>query len=256
MKTLLPHILLVGNDSAQTDLLTTCLDALGILPVGPAVTAAEALALYDSSAANLVVLNAALGAELTDSIGLARAMLDVRRAPIIFLTKTIAEAAAIRKELPHEVVCVTKPYTAAYLQRVIQLLLAQSSLAAGEVLPPLVVTEVVSVVKPSPYLFVRERGLLIRLEPALIASVKTEGKYCLITMASGHRYTARIPMSELRGLLEPAHFVQAHRAWLVNMQYIEHIDPTASTIHLLNSAEIPLGRAHRAAFFLQLRMVD
>ena len=256
MQTLLPHILLVGNDSAQAELLTVCIDALGILPIGPASTAAEAIDLYEGTTPNLVVITAAMGPEPSSGVALARQLLELRAVPIILLTETVAEAASIRKELLPQVVCVTKPYTAAYLQRVMQVMLAQSGLADGLALPPVVAGEVFGAVLSSPHLFVRERGMLIRLEPALIACVETAGKYCLLTMASGHRHTARVPLRELLGLLAPAHFVRAHRSWMVNLQYIEHIDPAASTIHLIGGAELPLGRAHRESFFQQLRLVD
>ncbi len=255
MKTLLPHLLLVGPDPAQLELLTTCIDALGLLPVGPAPTPAEAEALYETTTANLVVVNAALGPTLAPALALVRRLLAMRVAPIIFLTATVGEAATIRKALP-QVVCVTRPYTAAYLQRVMQVMLAQSGLAGGVALPPLVANEIFGAVLPSPHLFVRERGMWIRLEPALIASVQTEARYCLLTMASGHRYTARVALRELLGLLAPAHFVRAHRSWLVNLQYIDRIDPVAGTIHMIGEAEVPLGRAHRDAFFKQLRLVD
>lgn len=256
MKTLLPHILLVGNDSAQAELLTVCIDSLGMLPVGPVATAAEAQALYEATTPNLVVINAALGPTVADSVALAHQLLEERATPIIFLTETVAEAAIIRQELPQQVVCVTKPYTAAYLQRVIQVMLAQSGLSEGVMLPPVVASEVFGAVMPSPHLFVRERGMLIRLEPALIVCVETESKYCILTTASGHRHTARVPLRELLGLLAPAHFVRAHRSWMVNLQYIDRIDPAAGTIHLIGGAEVPLGRAHREAFFKQLRLVD
>lgn len=256
MKTLLPNILLVGNDLAQSELLTTCIDALGILPIGPVSTAAGAMDLYEGTTPNLVVINASLGPTLASGIELARTLLELHPVPLIFLTETVAAAAHIRKELPQQVVCVTKPYTAAYLQRVMQVLLAQSSLAEGMTLPPRVATEVFGAALPSPHLFVRERGMLIRLEPTLIGCVQTEGKYCILTMASGHRHTARVPLRELLGLLVPAHFVRVHRSWLVNLQYIEHIDPAAGTIHLIGGTAIPLGRAHREEFFQQLRLVD
>lgn len=256
MKTLLPHILLVGNDSAQTDQLTASFDALGIMPVGPATTVAEAQALYKSAIPDLVVVSAVQGKTPLDSVELARQLLERRPTPFIFLTKTVSEAASIRLELPEHVVCVTQPYTMTYLQRVVQVVLAQNGLAAGVVLPPLAPSKVIGTLLPSPHLFVRQRGMLIRLEPALIACVETEGKYCMITMASGHRHPVRIPLRELLGLLEPAQFVQAHRSWMVNVQYIERIDPAAGTIHLIGGAEVPLGRAHREAFFKQLRLVD
>ncbi|MBC7446703.1 MAG: response regulator transcription factor [Hymenobacteraceae bacterium] len=255
MKTLLPHILLVGNDSAQAELLAVCIDALGILPIGPAATAPEALALYETSP-DLVIINAALGPNPGDNVALAQQLLALRPTPIIFLTETIADAARIRQELLPQVVCVTKPYTAAYLQRVVQVVLAQNGLAGGVLLPEPVANEIFRATLLSPHLFVRERGMLIRLEPALIACVETESKYCLLTMASGHRHTARVPLRELLGLLAPAHFVRAHRSWMVNLQYIDHIDPAAGTIHLIGGVEVPLGRAHREAFFKQLRLID
>ncbi len=256
MKPLVPHVLLIGSEPAHADLLATCLNSLGILPIGPALTTAEAEDLYASEQPDLVVIIAAVAPGPDQPIELARCLLARRLAPIIILSKTLAEAARTRKELLPQVVCVTKPYGAAYLQRVMQVMLAQNGLLGGTVLPPVVVSEVVRVALPSPHLFVRERSMLIRLEPALIACVETESKYCLLTMASGHRYTARVPLHELLELLTPAHFVRTHRSWLVNVQYIDHIDPAAGTIHLLGGVEIPLGRAHREAFFQQLRLVD
>ena len=256
MTDLLPHILLVGNDSAQAELLTTGLNALGLPLLGPATTAAQAQVLYGLVKPSLVVIDAALQPTPADTIELGRHLLQLGATPLIFLTETVSMAATIRKALLPQAVCVTKPYTAAYLQRVIQIVLAQSSLAEGITLPPLVVLDVVSEVVPSPHLFVRERSKWVRLEAALIVCVETEAKHCLLTIASGHRYTVRLPLRELLALLAPAHFVQTHRSWLVNIQYVEYINPSAGTIHLIGGLEVPLGRAHVTAFFKQLRFVD
>ncbi len=249
-------MLLVEHDSVQNDILAACLDSLGILLTGPANTIETALSLYEDTTPSVVVITAALDLTPADSISLVQQLLEIRHTPIIFLTQTLREASALRKALPQQVVCVTEPYTAAYLQRVVQVVLAQSRLSEGFKLGVSTALEVVKKNVPSPHLFVRERGMLMRLEPTLIGCVETAGKYCIITMANGHRYTVRVPLRELLIRFEPAHFVQTQRCWMVNLQYIDFIDPVAGTIHLIGGAEVPLGRTHREAFFSQLRLVD
>ena len=71
-----------------------------------------------------------------------------------------------------------------------------------------------------------------------------------VSIASSHSFsTSAAPSPRQSSLLGAC-------SWMVNLQYIDHIDPAAGTIHLLNGVEVPLGRAHRDAFFQQLRLVD
>jgi DNA-binding LytR/AlgR family response regulator len=256
MNAIRPHLLLVEHESVRNDILNLCLDTLGIPLTGPANTVETARVLYEDTTPSLVVITATPALAPADSVKLVRLLLDIRYTPIVFLTSTLSDASFIRKALPQQVVCVAEPYTPAYLQRVLQVVMAQSRLSEGLKLAPTAPVEVVKAALPSPHLFVRERGMLIRLEPTLIACVETAGKYCLITMANGHRYTVRVPLRELLTRFEPAQFVQAQRCWMVNLQYVDFIDPVASTIHLVGGAEVPLGRTHRESFFKQLNLVD
>lgn len=256
MKPCLPRVLIVENDATQAAFITGCINALGFVPLGPVSTTAETQAVCVAAPPDLVIINAAMSPVLADSVTWVRHQFQLLSTPLIFLTETLDEASLIWGELPPQVMCVPKPYEARSLQRAIQQTLVQGRPIAPVLLPLPPASISFGDLTPPRHLFVRERGMLIRLEPALIACVETEGSYCRITMANGRSHSVRMPLRELMSLLVPVSFGQVHRSWMVNLQCIEYINPVAGTIHLQGGSEAPLGRSFRDSLFKRLHLVD
>jgi DNA-binding LytR/AlgR family response regulator len=85
--------------------------------------------------------------------------------------------------------------------------------------------------------------------------VHTEQKHAVITLVSGRRHSVRTPLTELL-LSLPDTFVQVHRSWLVNLNFVEYVDPAAGVIRLPSSVEAPLGRTYREELLRRLPLIS
>jgi DNA-binding LytR/AlgR family response regulator len=72
---------------------------------------------------------------------------------------------------------------------------------------------------------------------------------------SGRRHSVRTPLAELL-LSLPDTFVQVHRSWLVNLNYVEYVDPIAGIVRLPGTIEAPLGRTYRDELLRRLPLIS
>ncbi|RZL07163.1 MAG: LytTR family transcriptional regulator, partial [Hymenobacter sp.] len=102
-------------------------------------------------------------------------------------------------------------------------------------------------------LFLRDRGRLVKVLPTDIQYVEAGEKYCTVVTATA-KYAVRLSLRDLAQELPAQQFVQTQRAYLVNAEHLEQLDPTANTLTVAGTV-LPLGRAYREALLRQLRLV-
>jgi DNA-binding LytR/AlgR family response regulator len=243
-------ILVVEDSPTQARLLSTCLAQLGLPILGPAATAAAAVALCATTRPALAIVDLALGVG-PDGVALAQELRQAGPLPLIFISATDNTTLLERARLLQPLAILPKPFTITSLRRMVELGIY------GHVHTPLDWEAPAPTVAPaaSAWLFVRERDVLMRLAIADITCVHTEQKHAVITLVSGRRHSVRTPLTELL-LSLPDTFVQVHRSWLVNMNFVEYVDPAAGVIRLPGSVEAPLGRTYREELLRRLPLIS
>ena len=249
MSTVTPSVLVVEDSPTQARLLSVCLLQLGLPLLGPAATATDALALCASTWPALAIIDLGLAAG-NDGIALAQELRQKGPLPLIFISATDDTALLTRARELQPLALLPKPFTITSLRRMVELGIY------GQARTPLD-WSATSTAEPaaSPWLFVRERDVLMRIAIADITCVHTEQKHAVITLVSGRRHSVRTPLAELL-LSLPDTFVQVHRSWLVNLNYIEYVDPLAGIIRLPGAVEAPLGRTYRDELLRRLTLIS
>jgi DNA-binding LytR/AlgR family response regulator len=243
-------ILVVEDSPTQARLLSTCVAQLGLPVLGPAATAAAAMALCATTRPSLAIVDLALGVG-ADGVALAQELRQAGPLPLIFISATDDTTLLSRARALQPLAILPKPFTITSLRRMVELgIYGHSHTPLDWEAPALA-----PVPAPSPWLFVRERDVLMRLAVADITCVHTEQKHAVITLVSGRRHSVRTPLTELL-LSLPDTFVQVHRSWLVNLNFVEYVDPAAGIIRLPSSVEAPLGRTYREELLRRLPLIS
>jgi DNA-binding LytR/AlgR family response regulator len=247
-----PSVLVVEDSPTQAKLLSACLLQLGLPLIGPAATATDALTLCATTWPALAIIDLGLAAG-HDGVALAQALREKGPLPLIFVSATDDTVLLARARALQPLAVLPKPFTITSLRRMVELAIyghARTPLD-WQAAPAAAAAEHAA----SPWLFVRERDVLMRLAAADITCVRTEQKHAVITLVSGRRHSVRTPLAELL-LSLPDTFVQVHRSWLVNLDYIEYVDPLAGIIRLPGTVEAPLGRTYRDELLRRLTLIS
>jgi DNA-binding LytR/AlgR family response regulator len=249
MTDLTPRVLVVEDSPTHARLLGTCLLQLGLPLLGPAATVAAALALCAATWPALAIIDLGLEAG-GDGVALAQELRQTSALPIIFVSATDDTLLLARARALQPLAILPKPFTITSLRRMVELGVYGQARTPLDWQPGPAET-----VAASPWLFVRERDVLIRLALADLTCVHTEHKHAILTLVSGRRYSVRTPLAELL-LSLPSTFAQVHRSWLVNLDYIEYVDPVAGIIRLPGAVEAPLGRTYRDELLRRLPLIS
>ncbi len=103
-------------------------------------------------------------------------------------------------------------------------------------------------------LLVRKKGREYLVSLPEVSHIEAGGNYVYL-----HHKDQVLPMRQtLKKTLEslnPEHFAQTHRGCIVNLKYIDHIEPTDHgdhRLHLTTDQTVPLSRSHREALMQRL----
>jgi DNA-binding LytR/AlgR family response regulator len=249
MSSFTPSILVVEDSPTQARLLSACLLQLGLPLLGPVATAAAALAICATAWPTLAIIDLSLEPG-NNGVELAQDLRRLGPLPVIFISATDDAVLLAQARALQPLAILPKPFTITSLRRMVEMgVYGQARTPIdwpGNSAAELAI---------SPWLFVRERDVLMRLAVADVTCVRTEQKHAVITLVSGRRYSVRTPLAELL-LSLPDTFVQVHRSWLVNLNYIEYVDPLSGVIRLPGTVEAPLGRTYRDELLRRLTLIS
>lgn len=246
------RVLLVEDEPLYARLLTMLVRGLGYDPVGPATNAEQALLLFQHEVIDLALLDIHLAGAL-DGVELAHALLGRRPVPLIFITSLTDELTFARAKAVGPAAYLTKPFDERTLEHAIELALYNFAHGADSAPADHHVLEWTHDLRIRECLFLRDRGRLTKIYIDDILVVEAGEKYCTLTTVTG-KFTARLTLRELALELPPSRFVQAHRSYLINVEAIDHIDPTEQTLTVAGHL-VPLGRVHRDALLRRLRLI-
>ena len=91
--------------------------------------------------------------------------------------------------------------------------------------------------------FVRQNGVLQKLDWQEIYYIHADGNYCYLHTAN-KKFAVKISMRKLYERLEAFGFARVHKSYIVQSYYIDHIDTNNNSLNL-GEVEIPIGRAFK-----------
>jgi len=261
------RVLIVEDEPLFADLLEEALLDLSYHVIGPAYDAAGAMALLRSTSPppDVALLDIHLGERGPDGIELAARLLAERPLPLIFLTSQTDTESFERARQVGPAAYLVKPADAGALQRAIELAVSNfvaahpsgSTPAADEddhgAEGPIFTSATTGALLPNA-LFVKEEGLLVKVNLEEISWIVTEGKTCRLALSKGRIVSVRQPLRDISQHLPAEKFVQIQRSYLINADCIERIDPVRNIVQVSGQL-LPIGRAYRDALLERLHLV-
>jgi len=94
-------------------------------------------------------------------------------------------------------------------------------------------------------LFVRHGGKIIPLGVKEIERLEADGDYVAL-ISRGKRYLVNLPLAEFEANLDATHFVRVHRSHIVNIDFVESLEPEGNAqflVHLRDGSKIIANRS-------------
>jgi DNA-binding LytR/AlgR family response regulator len=240
-------VLAVEDDPIQQASLSLTLEEMGYACAGLASAADEALAQFQATDPDVVLLDIHLKGE-TDGIELGHQINRIRPTPLVYLTSFADDATFARARMTRPAAYLIKPVQAPSLQSSLENALRQ--VAEPEAESTAGAWESDLLLRDSLFVKIGER--LQRLRCTDIQWVETAGnRYCRLVTAERAAHVRR-SLTEIQEKLTPYPFLRVHRSYLINVDCLEAIYEGQQTLRVAG-AEIPLGETYREAFFAHIR---
>jgi DNA-binding LytR/AlgR family response regulator len=250
------RILLVEDEAIHQRLLRELLvEDLGYELIGPAATATDALRLFRAHQPDMVLVDIQLIGQ-PDGIGLAAQLLAERRLPVVFLSSLTDAETFQRARAVGPAAYLTKPTDVLTLERTLELAFHNFATAReaepDETEGPPLAVGVQALLTDA--CFVRDRNRLVKVSYSDIRWVVAAEGYTDIHVSDRRKLSVRLALRELATQLPANQFVQVQRAYLVNVDFIESLDPMANEI-VVDGQRLPISRAHRVALLARLTLL-
>ena len=248
------NVLVVEDNAMHVANVEMLLEELGYAIAGVANTPAEALELFSSSKADLVLMDIDLGSE-RDGIDIAARINAERRVPVIFTTSFTDDATFKRAKATDPYAYMIKPLAKQELQYNIELaihntLKEQQTASANTSNFNGWKENIIA----NDALFVKTQERLERINLSDILWVEVAfDRYCQIQTAN-RAYTLRTPLKSLETKLTPFGFVRIHRAYIANLQKIDSLDDKKMLINI-GKHELPLGTVYKQMIMEKLTIL-
>lgn len=97
------------------------------------------------------------------------------------------------------------------------------------------------------YLVVRDNRILVKVPFNEIFKIVVDLNYTSIYLKSSKRYMVKISLKKLLSQLDPNKFVRCHRSTVINIMFLESIDPINNVAKMSNNEELPIGKKFKSA---------
>ncbi len=176
-------------------------------------------------------------------IQLAKKIKELYQTPIVFVTSEIDDDTITRAIDVSPIAYLTKPVKENDLKAA--LILAEKSFHKKDE------THYVS----SSELFVRSGNKLHKLKIDSILYAHTDSKnYCSIVTKDNKKFSVRNSITGLLKTLNNEQFIQTHRSYLINWNFIHSFSEADQSIDLQGNS-IPVGRTYKAEILKRLRII-
>jgi DNA-binding LytR/AlgR family response regulator len=235
-------ILVVEDEILIADNMCDTLNELGYETLEPAMNYTEAIATISEELPDIAILDIHLSGR-RNGIDVAKKIKEEYNFPFIFLTsfsdtETVTEA---KKYEPSAFL--VKPFSKEELFTSIEI--AISNFSSNMNSP----SEENLIIKES--LFVKEKGVFIKLNFDDILFIKSDHVYLELTMKDTRKLLIRGSLNDVITKLND-NFLRVHRSYIVNTHYLDQIDTSFVKIH---HNSIPIGKKYRHSLLEKLNII-
>lgn len=169
-----------------------------------------------------------------------------RKTPTVFLTDTKDEAVFSRLKELRPFGFLAKPLDFGGIRRIIELALIYDTGGQPQPVQQIDASQPVAMLSSAPmptYFFTKVGNKLKKIAIDEVQFVEVEGKYSSIHMAD-RKFNVKASLKELLDKFPSTKFVRVSRNFLVNLDFIDHID-TMQYIVKVNDRDIPVSRTYK-----------
>jgi two-component system, LytTR family, response regulator LytT len=242
------RILIVEDEKIHLEDILITIEELGHECIGSTDDPLEALELAEQHRPDVVIQDINLNGKIS-GIKLAQKMIQLYQLPVIFVT-SYRDATTINQALDVKpVTYLTKPVQVGDLE--VALTMAQRFKIDQE---NLIETAELKEQKDD-FIFVKVGDKLQKVNFTDILLVQTDAKnYCTIITSDNKKYAVRNTIQALLAILPASFFMQVHRAYIVNMQFVESYVESEQCI-VIKKYDVPVGRTYKEMIHQRFKVV-
>ncbi len=232
------RVLVVEDEKIHLEDILITLEELEHECVGSTDDPMEALELAELHRPDVVIQDINLNGKIS-GIQLAKKMIQLYQLPVIFATSYL-DANIMNDALDVKpVTYLTKPIQAGDLQAA--LVMAQRFKVENEsAINTAELTEVVD-----DFIFIKVGVKLQKVNFNDVLLVQTDAKnYCTIITSDDKKYAVRNSIQNLASIFPANNFLQVHRAYMVNMQFVDSYNEAEQCI-AVKKYDVPVGRTFK-----------
>jgi two-component system, LytTR family, response regulator LytT len=241
-------VLVVEDEQIHLEDILITLEELGHECVASTDNPLDALELAEQHRPDVVIQDINLNGKIS-GIQLAKKMIQLYQLPIIFAT-SYRDASTINDALDVKpITYLTKPIQAGDLQAALLMAQRLKSLSDNEkTIAELQETK-------DDFIFIKVGDKLQKVNFDDMLLVQTDAKnYCTIITADDKKYSVRSSIQTLLSILPPPNFLQVHRAYIINVQYVNTYIEAEQCI-VLKKYDVPVGRTFKEAIQQRFKVI-
>jgi two-component system, LytTR family, response regulator LytT len=232
------RVLVVEDEKIHLEDILITLEELGHECVASTADPLDALELAEQHRPDAIIQDINLNGKIS-GIQLAKKIMQLYQLPVIFATSyrdttTINDALDIKP-----VTYLTKPIQPGDLQAA--LLMAQRLKAVTDSAAPIAELQE----SKDDFIFIKVGDKLQKVNFKDVLLVQTDAKnYCTIITTDDKKYSVRNSIQALLSIFPSANFMQVHRAYIINVQFVESYIEAEQCI-VIKKYDIPVGRTFK-----------
>jgi two-component system, LytTR family, response regulator LytT len=241
-------VLVVEDEQIHLEDILITLEELGHECVASTEDPLDALELAEQHRPDVVIQDINLNGKIS-GIQLAKKMIQLYQLPIIFAT-SYRDAATINDALDVKpITYLTKPIQSGDLQAALLMAQRLKSLSDNEkTIAELQETK-------DDFIFIKVGDKLQKVNFKDMLLVQTDAKnYCTIITADDKKYSVRSSIQSLLSIFPPLDFLQVHRAYIINVQYVNTYIEAEQCI-VLKKYDVPVGRTFKEAIQQRFKVI-
>ena len=242
-------ILIIEDDPDIASDLEFSLEENGYIVTGIAANLQDAFGLFYAQNPDMVIADIMLG-DKDDGITFVERINEnpIRRKPVIFLTGMNDKATFEKAKKTGPFSYLLKPFNILELQYAIELSIEK---LAGATMT--FSSQSNSSISINESFFIKKGNNIIKIHYSDILYISVEHKYCDI-FTSDNKYSIQLALKDLLDEL-PQHFIQVHRNYVTNLEYMEKYNIKDNLLYLKNNRHIPVSKRMKEKLMEHIKLL-
>lgn len=244
------NIFIIEDEILYLEQLQLLVEKAGYMVCGIAQNAEETLKIFETSAADLAIIDINLNGEMS-GLEIGRWLKRFKDIPIIYITSYYNKEEYFEGAIETGAYAfLSKPIEEVHLARTIALALNTSSNIKESASISMNVS-----VSENETLLLRKKTKYSKIFQHNISHIVAQDKYCEIHLKDGSTHQERITLKDLSKKLSPKLFAQIHRSFIVNLREVEATDLSKGTIKI-GKDHLPLGDTYKDYFLYRFGITN